>query len=357
LARKPANGMMVALDTVDMFGSRISPSCDAHARRRSFFIALSRGLGCAAAVWWPVARAQQGPPRIGFLTPGVPARYEQAFWAEMARLGHVKDKTIVVEARSADGRFERLPELAAQLVASKVEVIVAFVTQATVAARDATKTIPIVMVGVADPVDAGLVANLARPGANVTGTSIVVAEVVGKQLELVRELMPHASRVAVLSNPANSIFQQQQLARSSEAAGRLAMQVHPVEARAPEDLERAFTAIRAQRVDAMLVLADPMLSGQAQTIARLAMQHRVVAVGATRVLVEAGIVASYGPHYVESFRRAASFVDRILRGAQPADLAVEQSSTFELVINSGAARRLGVVVPRSVAARVNEVID
>ena len=245
----------------------------------------------------------------------MPARYEQAFWAEMARLGHVKDKTVVVEARSAEGRFERLPELAAG--SSREDRRDRRVRDPSHRRRTRCHE---------DHPDrhgrgrrsgrAGLVASLARPGANVTGTSMVVTEVVGKRLELVRELMPRVSagRGVVESGephlPAAAVGAQQ---RGRQPAG----DADPPGARLVhlEDLERAFTAIRAQRVDAMLVLADPMLSRQAQAIARLAMQHRVVAVGATRVLVEAGIVASYGPHYVESFRRAASYVDRILRGA------------------------------------------
>jgi putative ABC transport system substrate-binding protein len=330
----------------------------ADALRRSVAVGLPWVFCAGGTAWWQVARAQRtAPPRIGFLTPSVPPRCEQAFWDEMTHLGYVKGRSVLVEARSAEGRLERLPALAAELVALKVDVIVAVVTQASLAARDATAAIPIVMVGVADPVAAGLVASLARPGANVTGTSIVVAEVVGKQLELVHQLMPRASRVAVLWNPANSVLQQQMLVRSQQAAAKLGLQLHAVQARGPEELERAVAATRSEHIEAMLVLADPMLAGQAQTIVRLATQDRIMVVGATRVFVEAGSVASYGPVFVDSFRRAASYVDRILRGARPADLAIEQSSTFELVINRGAANRLGLVVPRSVLARVNEVID
>jgi putative tryptophan/tyrosine transport system substrate-binding protein len=337
-----------------MDASHITLPRDRVQRRR---LAIQLPCALAAVAGWPAAHAQRGPARIGFLTPSAPPQYEKAFWEELHRLGHVKDKTIVVESRSAEGRFDRLPALAAELVALKVDIIVAVVTQASVAARDATATIPIVMVGVADPVGAGLVKSLARPGANVTGTSIVAAEVVGKQLELLRQLMPRASRVAVLWNPANEVFQQQLWARANEAAAKLSLQLQPVRMRTPDDVEQAFATMRTARVNALLIMADPMLAGQATSIARLAAQDRMVAVGATRVFVEAGIVASYGPHFVDSFRRAAGYVDRILKGARPGDLAVEQSTTFELVINNGAARRLGLTIPQSVALRADQVID
>jgi putative ABC transport system substrate-binding protein len=316
---------------------------------------LVLGLGAA-----PPASDAQAPtrvPRIGYLAPvSLPAR-EEIFFQELRRLGYSEGQSIAIEYRSAGGRFERLPGLAAELVALKVDVIVAVVTQAALAAKKATGTIPIVMLGVSDPVGSGLIASLARPGGNVTGTSSTAAEVVGKQVELLRELLPGVSRVAALWNPANPVFQQQQLGEARAAAAKLRVPLHVVEVRTPAELDRAFTAMAKERADALLVLGDPLFASQIARIAELAVKHRLPTVGGSPDYAAAGILATYGPDYLDGYRLAATYVDRILKGARPAELPVEQTAKFELVINARTARALGVTIPQSLAVRADRVID
>ena len=296
-------------------------------------------------------------PRIGFLSPSPRPDFEEAFWQELRRLGYEKGRNIAVEYRSAQGNFERLPDLAAELVNLKVDVIVADVTQASLAAKKATATIPIVMIGVGDPVGTGLIASFARPGGNVTGTSTLAAEVVGKQLEVLHQLLPGVSRVATLWNPANAVFQQQQMNEARAAAAKLRIQLQVVEARTPQELDRAFVAISKQHTNALLVLADPMFASHAKRIADLAIKHRLVAVSGSRGFAQAGLVATYGADYSDAYRRAASYVDRILKGARPAELPVEQPTKFELLINAKTVKALGVTVPQSLAVRADQVIE
>jgi putative ABC transport system substrate-binding protein len=227
--------------------------------------------------------------RIGYLAPSWHPYYEDVFRQELRRLGYIDGKTIAVEYRSADGDFTRLPALVKQLVDLNVDVIVAQVTQAAIAVSKATKTIPIVMIGVSDPVASGLVATLGRPGGNVTGTSAVAAGVVGKQLELLRDLLPGLAQVAVLWNPSNATFQQQQLKEMKEAAAELRMQLQLFEARSAAELGRIFTTIARARPAALLVLGDPIFVTDAKRIADLALQHRLPAVSGSRVLAEAGL--------------------------------------------------------------------
>ncbi|MBI4638093.1 MAG: ABC transporter substrate-binding protein [Candidatus Rokubacteria bacterium] len=294
---------------------------------------------------------------VGYLTPIPQPAREEAFRQELRRLGYVEGQNIAIAYRSADGGFERLPDLAATLVGLKVDVIVAVVTQATLAAKKATSTIPIVMVGASDPVRSGLVASLGRPGGNVTGTSSVATDVVGKQLELLREMLPKASRVAALWNPANPVFQKLQLGEATAAAAKLRVQLRFVEVRMPDELDRAFAEIAKERTDALVVLADPVLYVHAARIADLVTKHRLPAVGAAREFADAGGLIAYGPNYIEAYRRAATYVDRILRGTKPADLPVEQPTKFELVINAKAARALGVTIPRSLVVRADQVME
>jgi putative ABC transport system substrate-binding protein len=296
-------------------------------------------------------------PRIGYLTPGLPATLEDVLWTELRRLGYVEGKNIVVEYRSAHGEFERLPGLAVELVGLNVDLIIAAVTQAALAAKQATATIPIVMVAVSDPVASGLVANLARPGGNITGTSGVGADVVAKQLELLHTLLPNATRVTALWNPGNRIFQQQQLNEAMSAAPKLRLQLQLIEARSPDDLHRAFAAIGKDRPDALLILSDPMFGSHARQIAGLALKHRLPTAAASRVLAESGILATYGVSLPEGFRRAAAYVDKILKGAKPGDLPVEQPTKLELVINLKTARTLGLTIPQSLLLRADEVIQ
>lgn len=302
------------------------------------------------------ARDAGAVPRIGFLTPNRQVARETAFRNELDRLGYVDGKSIVIDYRSADDDFERLPVLAAELAARNVDVIVAVVTQASIAARRTTDKIPIVMVGVSDPVASGLVANLARPGGNVTGTSTPAGDVVAKQVQLVRELVPSAARVAVLSNPANAVFHQQQLKEAQAAATQLGLDIALYEARLPDALERIVDEIAKARVDVLLVLADPMLTANAARIASAALRHRLPTIGASKAVAEAGMAVAYGPDYTFGYRRAAVYVDRILKGGKPGGLPVEQSTRFELVVNRRTLQALGATVPPSLAARADDIL-
>ena len=322
--------------------------------RRAFLGIAATGL--ATAPFAAHGQRESNVPRIGYLTPGTGAN-EDLFWTELRRLGYVEGRNIAVEYRSAQGDLDKLPAFAAELVRLKVDIIVAVVTRASLAAKQATATIPIVIVAVSDPVASGLVSNLARPGGNITGTCGVGADVVAKQLELVRTLLPNAVRVTALWNPSNRTFQQQLLNEAMSAARKLRLQLQSVEARAPDDLDRAFVAISKGRPDALLILADPMFGSNAKRIADLALEHHLPAVSMIRTFAEAGVVATYGQSFADSFRRAATYVDKILKGAKPGDLPVEQPTKIELIINLKTAKALGLTVPQSLLLRADEVIQ
>jgi putative ABC transport system substrate-binding protein len=324
--------------------------------KRIIRLALSAML---LALYVP-AEAQQPTkiPRIGFLlpySPGPDPRVE-AFRQGLRELGYVEGQNVTIEYRWADGRFEQFPDLAAELVGLKVDVIVTAVTQASIAAKKATGAIPIVMVAVSDPVGSGLVASLARPGANVTGTSSMTAEVVGKQLELLKETLPKISRVAALWNPANPVFQALQLKETKVAARALGVQLQILEARGPDEIDRAFAAMARERTRALLVLGDPVFTSHRKRIADLAVKHRLPTVSGTREYVEAGGLMAYGPSFHDMYRRAAYYVDRILKGTKPADLPVERPTKFELVINLKTAKQIGLTVPPNMLARADKVI-
>jgi putative tryptophan/tyrosine transport system substrate-binding protein len=324
-------------------------------RRREFLGALG------GAVVWPIAaRAQQSEriPKIGYLSPGAArdAR-DRALRQGLRELGYVEGKNIVIEDRFAEGRFVRLPELATELVKLNVSVIVASVTQASLAAKNATGTIPIVMQGVSDPVGLGLVASLARPGANITGTSGMSAEVVGKSLELLKELSPKLSRVAVLWNPDNAIFQAQMLRETRAVASALGVELQTFGAKAADEFDQIFAAITAARSGALLVFADPILSLHQARIVGFAESSRLPAVYGNREYAVTGGLMSYGPNYEEVYQRASTYVDKILKGAKPADLPVEQSTKFPLVLNLKTAKTLGLAVPATLLARADEVIE
>jgi putative ABC transport system substrate-binding protein len=309
---------------------------------------------------FPSAQAQQPGrvPRIGFLlpySPGPDARVE-AFRQGLREFGYVEGQNVAIEYRWADGRFEQLPALAEDLVRLKVDVIVAAVTQASLAAKRATGAIPIVMVAVSDPVGSGLVASLARPGANITGTSSMTAEVVGKQLELLKQTVPKISRVAALWNPANPIFQAIQRKETEAAARTLGVQLRIVEARGPDEIESAFATIARERTRALLVLGDPVFRSHRKRIADLAANGRLPTVSGTTEFVDAGGLMAYGPSFTDMNRRAAYYVDRILKGTKPADLPVEQPTKFELIINLKAAKQIGLTIPPNVLARADKVI-
>ena len=304
------------------------------------------------------AEAQQPKkiPRLGFLSPTSDDSRVEAFRQGLRELGYVEGQNIAIEYRSADGKFDRLPDLALELVRLKVDVVVAVVTQASLAAKMATGTIPVVMIGVSDPVGSGLVVSLARPGANITGTSSMTAEIIGKQLELIKETLPKISRVAALWNPANPIFQAIQRRETEVAARALGMQLQFVEARAPDEIDRAFARVAKERMRALLVLNDPVFTAQRKQIADLSAKHRFPTVSGTREYTEVGGLMAYGPSFPDMYRRAAYYVDRILKGTKPADLPVEQPMKFELIINLKTAKQIGQTIPPNVLARADRVI-
>ena len=293
--------------------------------RRNVLAALASVL--AGVVTLPHAARAQPPGklvRIGYLAPIAHPEREAVFREALSKLGYVEGRNLTIEYRSADGNFQRLPRLAAELARLDVDVIVAVVTQAALAAKGATSTIPIVFIAVADPVGSALVTSLARPGANVTGNSVAAVDVVGKQLELLRELLPGVPRVAALWNPTNTVFAAQQLKEAKAAAARLGIELQVVEVERADALENAFQKIVGTRTGAVLVLGDPMFGTQAERIARLALDRRLPTVGNLGGTADAGIVIAYGASFEEMHRGAAVYVDRILKGAKPADLPIER---------------------------------
>jgi len=281
-----------------------------------------------------------------------------AFRQGLRELGWVEGQNIVIDYRYAEGRFDRLPDLAAELVQLKVDIIVAVATQGVAAAKNATETIPIVMIsGSADPVGLGFIASLARPGGNVTGLSFSVGpEISGKQLELLKEIVPKVRRVAILSNPATPI-QPRFLREVTLAAQSLAVQLQLLEGRGPNEFDGAFAAMAKERVGALLVVADSLFIFHRTRLADLAARSRLPAAYGVREHVEAGGLMSYGPSLRDLFRRGATYVDKILKGAKPADLPVEQPTQFELVINLKTAKALGLTIPQSLLQRADEVIQ
>ncbi len=320
-------------------------------------------LGSAVLAWPPAARGQQvgKVPRIGYLSPGSgspgPVAYYDEFQRGLRELGYVEGRNIVIEYRFADGKFDRLAALAAELVQLNVDVIVSVVTQASVAAKNATRTIPIVIVSVGDPVGAGLVASLARPGANVTGTSGMTTEVVGKSLGLFKQTVPKVSPMAVLWNPNNVVYQGQMLRETEVTAQTLGIQLQMFGARGPDEFDRTFAAIASARAASLLVLPDPVFSAHTARIADFADKSRLPAMYGLREHAAAGGLMAYGPNYADLYRRAASYVDKILKGTKPADLPVEQPSKFEFVINLKTAKTLGLTIPPGVLAIADEVIE
>ena len=275
----------------------------------------------------------------------------------MREHGYVEGRNIAIDYRFAEGKFDRLPALAAELVARRVDVLVAVVTEASVAAKRATSAIPFVMVGVSDPVSSKLVATLARPEGNVTGNSSLTAATAGKSLELLKEMVPNVRRVGVLWNPANRVFQAQ-LVRETEAAARsLNLELVMFEADSPEAIDRAFAAMTKARLGALNVFADPTLGANAARIAWLAAAARLPSIGWQAVYAEAGGLIAYGVSIRELHRDAAAYVAKILAGGKPADLPVEQPTKFDLVVNRKTAKQLGITIPAPLLLRATRVID
>jgi ABC-type uncharacterized transport system substrate-binding protein len=326
-------------------------------RRRKFITLLGGG-----AVAWPLAaRAQQGgrTPRVGYVFSFVPSEGRHLWEAcrqGLRELGYVDGQNIVLEPRWAEGQHERLPGLLADLVRLNVDVIVAAATPASRAAKAATATIPIVIVAVGEPVRDGLVTSLARPGGNVTGLGLLTPDLSGKRLELLLEIVGKVSRVAILMNPDNpvsAIF----LDETQAAAQSVGIELQRVDARNPQEIDLAFASITAERVDAVIVFDDPVLWSHRPRFVTLATARRMPAMYGLREFVDDGGLMSYGPNRPDQYRRTAIFVDKILKGAKPADLPVEQPTKFELVINLKTAKSLHVEIPPTLIARADEVIE
>jgi putative ABC transport system substrate-binding protein len=325
--------------------------------RREFLGVAASGLLAA-----PRATEAQTPakvPRIGVLGGTSPevSSVLRGFLDRLRELGYVKGQNVVIEGRYYGNRLDRLPALAAELVRLPVDVIVAGAAPAPEVARGATSTIPIVMAGLhPDPVGSGLVASLARPGGNVTGLAVEVSELRGKQLQLLKEAVPRLGHVAVLADPANPLHAGE--LRGVEGAARLLkVRVRVLEARAPGDFAEAFSVATRERAGGLMVFGGSMMYSHRVRLVELATQSRLPLMAGPREFVEAGGFMSYGADLLASFRRAADYVDRILKGAKPSDLPVEQPTKFELVINLRTAKALGLTIPPAVLSRADEVIQ
>lgn len=316
---------------------------------------LSASLGTAAAQ--PAGKV----PRIGYLSPSSHSdpsiqRRLEAFRQGLRDLGYVEGQNIAIESRWTEGKDDRLPVLAADLVRSKVDVIVASGGAATRAVQLTTRTIPIVMSTVNDPVGSGLVASLARPGGNVTGLTIMSPDLAGKQLQLLKEVLPKVSRVALLRNPDNPAGTA--MLREAEAAAQaLGVRLQMLEAHNPPEIDSAFAAMTRERAGALLILPDALFLTQRSQIAELAAKSRLPSIRQSSAFPEAGGLMSYGANYLDLERRAATFVDKILKGAKPADLPVAQPTEFELVINMRTAKAIGLTIPPALLQRADQIID
>jgi len=306
-----------------------------------------------------VARAQQPatPRRIGVLLAVVSpeGKEAQAFRQGLLEAGYAEGRDVVIEWRSADGDYARISELVADLVQRKVDVIVVDNTVATRALKRATSTIPIVMTVVADPVGSGLVSDLAHPGGNVTGLSLMMPDLTPRRLQLLKEAIPRLTRVAVLWNP-DSPFHSKLLQELKETAPLLSIELNFVGVRRSEEFARAFSAIRRAHAQALYVNEDPLFFNHRTVLLGLALKSRLPSVSGVREYVDAGGLMSYGANYEDVFRRSAGYVDRILKGTNPSDLPIEQPSKFELVVNLKTAKALRVIIPESILVRADEVI-
>jgi putative tryptophan/tyrosine transport system substrate-binding protein len=327
--------------------------------RRREFITL---VGGAAVAWALPAQAQQPAPtlrRLGYLFSFAPAEGNHLWEAcrlGLRQFGYLEGRGIVLEPRWADGHHERLPSLAAELVRLKVDIIIAAATPATLAAMAATQEIPIVMVGIGDPVTSGLIASLARPGGNVTGLSLMAAELSGKRLELLAKLMSSVPRVAVVinpENPAHSVYLDQTRAVALDKG----VELQSFKARNPREIEDVFAEALRNRIAALIVFDDPVIWSHRVQIVGLAAKQNLPVIYGYREFVDAGGLMSYGPDRVAHYRRSAYYVDKILRGTKPADMPVEQPTKFDLIVNLKTARALGLTVPQSLLATADEVVE
>ena len=328
-------------------------------KRREFITLL--GVAAAASIAWPLAAIaqQSGKLRtIGFLGPNTrsgASDWVAALAQRLRELGWIEGRTVTIEYRWAEGREERLAEIAAEFVRLKVDVIVTSGTPAVMASKQATSVIPIVFATAGDPVGSGLVASLARPGGNVTGLATLVADLAGKRLELLREIVPGLGRLAIMGNASNP-FTVLELDEVQAAAGTLGLEVVTLEIRRAQDIAPAFEALKS-RVDALYVCTDALANTNRIRISTSALGVRLPTMHGSRDYVEAGGLMSYGPNYPDLFRRSADYVDKILHGAKPGDIPVEQPTKYELVVNLTTAKALGLTVPLPLLARADEVIE
>ena len=326
--------------------------------RAAFAIALALVAAPAGAT----AQQATGIPRIGYLSgarQAVSPHLYEAFRQGLRDLGYVEGRNVVIEYRDVEGKPERFPALAKELVALKVDVIVAPTTLGALAARQATTTVPIVFATSGDPIRSGLVSSLGRPGGNVTGLSVIASDLVGKRLELLTQAVPGLKRVAILWQPGSmgEAVDTEMMKGAEVAAQALGLQLHPVEAREPADIDRAFTAMTRARVGALTVFGATMFVNERKRVVDLAARNRLPAVYTSREYTDAGGLMSYGPNFTDLYRRAAAYVDRILKHASPADLPVEQPTKFELVINLKTAKALRLAIPQPMLAQADRVIE
>jgi putative ABC transport system substrate-binding protein len=325
-------------------------------KRRAFVTGLAAVLAAPRCVEaQPAAKIS----RIGYLATHLNPHFQGAFRQGLRDLGYVEGRNLVIEDRNAEGKTGRLPALAAELVALKVDVVVASGTPAALAAKRATRTLPIVFTAVADPVTSRLVTSLAKPDANVTGLSVLAPELVGKCLEHLKQAIPAVSRVAVLWQP-GAVGEQTEkdaLKEAEVAARALGVRLQLIEARRPADIDRAFADMTKARADALMVLTSSMLFSERRRLVELAAKNRLPTVYPWREAVDAGGLMAYGPDLADLLRRVATYVDKILKGAKPADLPVEQPTKFELIINLKTAKALGLTIPPSLLARADQIIQ
>jgi putative tryptophan/tyrosine transport system substrate-binding protein len=328
-------------------------------RRNTLGLLVTLALSLFVAPSVPVAQLGGKVPRVGVLSPGIGAAismFSEALRQGLRELGYVEGQSITFAYRSAEGRYERLPALAAELVGLQVDVIVTWSTPAALAAQHATRTIPIVFTAVADPILSGLVRSLAHPGGNITGVTHIPSELDTKRLELLKEAVPEASRIGVLWHP-EFPPNVEGLPGLQAAAQALRVELHLVAYRGPEDFEGAIAAMRQDGAEALFVMPHPMASGHATRLAALAVQYRLPAMAPYREFGEAGGLLAYGGMFADMYRRAPMFVDKILKGAHPSEIPVERPLRFDFVINLKTAKALGLTLSQSTLVQATEVIQ
>jgi putative tryptophan/tyrosine transport system substrate-binding protein len=324
--------------------------------RRREFISL---LGGAAAAWTFVAHAQQKPPLIGYMgnsTAALEANLLNAFREGLRETGYEEGRNVAIKYLWADGQYDRLSTLVSELVAAKVDVIVTAGTPAALAVKQNTSNIPLVMVAVGDPVGTGLVQNLAHPGGKLTGLSSIAPDLEGKRLQLLREVAPGLSHVAMLFNSTNP-FHVGSVRQALVAAQTLGIRLQQLDVQKSEDLDDVFAGLRKDRPDGLFILADRVFLHNRQRIVDFALEQKLPSINAYEELVEAGGLMSYGPSYEDMHRRAATYVDKILKGAKPGNLPIEQPTKFTFIINLGTAKALGVTIPSQLLGLADRLVE